>query len=831
MAAADIKAGRAYVELYVKNREFLRGLRNARERVKQFAADLRATGQILASIGGASLLGIGLVSKRFADFDDQMRAVKAVTQASQGEFEKLTKTAKDLGASTSYTAVEVAGLMAELGRAGFVPDQINEMTGAVLDLARATGTDAVQSAGIMSATIRQFNLEASDAARVADGLTAAANGSFNTVEALGEALSYAGTTAADMGVPLEETLALLGSLGNVGIQGSNAGTALRRLLTLTSAEADKLKEIFGVAFVDAAGNARPLVDALDEVNKATANLGSADRAKKFNEAFGLLGITGASAISKNAQSTKELLTAIQAAGGQASKTAKEMDSGLGGALRKTMSVMEGVGIAIGEAVAKPLAGLLDIFGNVAAAARKWIEENQKIVLVVAGVSAAVAAAGAVMIGLGTAIVSISAAFALLSSAAATIGSVLSAVFTALISPIGLVTAAIVAGAAVWLLYTKQGQAAISSMVAFVKPFVKTITDTFAGVTDAIMNGNWALAGKIAMAGLKVVFLQGVGALSSIFGDFAGKFVTQLSGGDFYGAWKTIVLQMSEMWAGFAEGMVAVFTQATRAVIGAWENMTTTVANLLLDLSSSGGAGGAVASTILGVDMSEQDARAEAMRIQSLSRARRAVATAEDNLRAAQRGEGSLSVTEAQQDLDRQNEILNAARGMSGSATTDAKKIVADSVAEQTRASREWLDNLDRGMQQQTNAATAANAANTEGSSSANQVALDAAQAELDRLRKEAMAARQEAAAESERKKLETREAVSNAAVSAAGPNQQGLASRVVGTFSASAFQSLGQMSAAERAAKTLEKIEKLLSSQERIEERQLREMQTGGVFL
>jgi TP901 family phage tail tape measure protein len=130
--------------------------------------------------------------------------------------------------------------MTELGRAGFSPKQIEEMTGAVMNLARATGTDATVSSGIMSATIRQFSLEATDAVRVSDRLTAAANMSFNSVESLSEALSYAGPVASDANMSLEETLAILGTLGNLGIQGGEVGTALRRLLTLSIAQSEKL---------------------------------------------------------------------------------------------------------------------------------------------------------------------------------------------------------------------------------------------------------------------------------------------------------------------------------------------------------------------------------------------------------------------------------------------------------------------------------------------------------------------------------------------------------------------------------------------------------------
>ena len=99
-----------------------------------------------------------------------------------------------------------------------------------------------------------------------------------------------------------------------------------------AAEADKLQKIFGVSFQDAAGNALPLVDVLENVAASTVNLGTAARAAKLNEAFGLRGITGAGAIGQAAGSTRELLETIKEAGGTAAKTAKDMDAGFGGSL-------------------------------------------------------------------------------------------------------------------------------------------------------------------------------------------------------------------------------------------------------------------------------------------------------------------------------------------------------------------------------------------------------------------------------------------------------------------------------------------------------------------
>ncbi len=396
-ARGDIAAGRSYVSLYVKRSAFDRALQQARQNLSQFGSEVMAIGQRMLTTGAALAIPFAFAAKKFAEFDDAMRAVKGVTGATEQQLQRMTDVAKELGRTTSFTAVEVGKLMTELGRAGFKPDDIESMTGAVLDLARATGTDATLASGIMAATIRQFNLTGADAAKVADSLTAAANNSFTTVEQLGEALSYAGPVADDFNVSLEEALSILGGLGNVGIQASNAGTTLRRLFTLTGAEAAKLHDVFGVEFVDAAGNARPLVDVLEEVNAATKDLGTAARAEKFNEAFGLLGITGASAIGKNVGSIRDLQTAIEGANGTAKKTAEEMDAGLGGTFRKVSSAAEGLVMELGDALAPMILGVSKTILNSLAAWTLWIKANHEIVAVAATAVVSIAGTGAALV--------------------------------------------------------------------------------------------------------------------------------------------------------------------------------------------------------------------------------------------------------------------------------------------------------------------------------------------------------------------------------------------------------------------------------------------------
>ncbi len=397
MSAGAIRAGSAFVEIFANDSKFQSALKRVQDKLKATGAAMRQMGTQLA-IGGAALgAPIALALRQFTSFDDAIRMTAAVAQATGKDLEALTNRARELGASTSFTATQVATLMGELGRAGFAADQINEMTGAVLDMSRATGTDATLAAGIMAATIRQFGMEASDSVRVADVLTAAANKTFNSVTSLGEAFAYAGPVAAAAGMDLEQTAAILGTLGNVGIQGSEAGTALRRLLTITGAEAEKLKGIFGVSFLDAAGNVRPLVDTLGEVATATNNLASGDRTARFNEAFGLLGITSATVIGRVAADTRALEQTLRQVTGTSADTARQMDAGLGGSLRILMSAVGDVAIEFGKALAPSLQVVSLVAQKVANAVKVLIADFPGVA------QAAVTISGA-LLGMGTALI-------------------------------------------------------------------------------------------------------------------------------------------------------------------------------------------------------------------------------------------------------------------------------------------------------------------------------------------------------------------------------------------------------------------------------------------
>jgi len=471
--------------------------------VESVGRSISGVGMKMTAMGAAVGAPIGLAVKQFASFDDAIRATAAVTGAlgpdGAAALSMLTESARQLGATTSFTATEVANLMTELGRAGFSPTEINDMTGAVLNLSRATGTDATKSAGIMAATLRQFGLGAMDAAKAADVLTETANATFTSVDGLGESLKYAGPVAKSLGVSLEDTTAILGVLGNVGIQGSEAGTALRRLSVISAGAGEKLQELFGVSNVDAAGQMKPLVQILDEINTVTKDMPVGERTARMAKAFGLLGITSANVLSQTSGGVVELADRLKNVEGVAARTAKEMDSGLGGSMRLARSAINDTAIEVGSALAPSLQTALAFVQDLANSITVFVKNNQQMVVDLAKTTALVIAGGVALAGLGAAITMV--------------GGIIGAV----LSPLGLLAA----GIAALVVQSPELSAAFTTTFTEVKSIA---SETMTGIYDAISGGDLGGAMDIAMTGLMAAWLEGTGKLQSSFAEWSAQFL-------------------------------------------------------------------------------------------------------------------------------------------------------------------------------------------------------------------------------------------------------------------------------------------------------------------
>ena len=292
-SSTAIKAGRAFVELFADDSKLVRGLRRAEQRVKAFGRKMQVIGRQMFMLGAMAAAPLALATRIFVRFDDQMRAVQAVTGATGEEFDKLTEKAKELGRTTSFSAAQVAASMLELGRVGFSPKQIDAAIASVLNLARATGTELPEAANIAANTLRAFGLEADQMTRVADVMTATANSSAQTLTDLGQAMVYTAPIAAEYGMTIEETNKVLGALANFGIKGSMAGTTMKNiLLRLADPAIRKQVEALGVSVTDSSGSLRNVSDILKEVGAAVDGMPNAEKLAIFNKIFGMRAIAG-----------------------------------------------------------------------------------------------------------------------------------------------------------------------------------------------------------------------------------------------------------------------------------------------------------------------------------------------------------------------------------------------------------------------------------------------------------------------------------------------------------------------------------------------------------
>ncbi|WP_430489646.1 phage tail tape measure protein [Salmonella enterica] len=468
--------------------------RSRYDRLQQTAGKLRGAGGV--ALGTAA--GAGYAAGRFLSpavgFDREMSRVGALTRIdkSDPQFAALREQAKKLGSETQFTSSDAASGQAFLAMAGFTPQAIQAALPGVLNMALAGGMDLGQSADISSNILSQFHLDPKEMDRVSDVLTAAFTRTNTDLNSIGEAMKYAGTGMAGLGVSVEQTTAMIGVMANVGLRGSIAGTGLQttfsRLAAPTGKARDALKEL-GVTVADATGKMRPAEAVLADIYKSVKKYGQTDQLSFFKDIAGEEAAKSFQALVQSAGSgeLQKLLAELKGAKGEATDVAKKMADNLDGDLKNLDSAWEGFRIQIEELLDGPLRGLVQGISNVVSAMTAWARENPGLTRTLLVVGGSLLAITGVIGGLSLAIgllagpfATLRLGFSLLSGFSALPAlfsvvtgavSLLGGAIAALFSPVGLIVAAFVAaGLLIW---------------KFWEPIKAFFTGFFAGVWEAL----------------------------------------------------------------------------------------------------------------------------------------------------------------------------------------------------------------------------------------------------------------------------------------------------------------------------------------------------------
>ena len=220
----------------------------ANKTISSFASSAARLGSMMTFGVTAPLVAMGKSAMdTFVNFEAGMAKVKAVTGSTQQEFKALTDSARELGSTTRFTTQQVANLQLVLGRKGFNSSAIIAMEDSILKLATATGEDLSLAAEVVSTSINAFNLESTEAARVANTLASASANSSIQLNTFSTAFGHAGAAAKSVGIDLEELSAMMGVLMDNGIKASKAGTGLRKIFMKLHREGRDFTEVLDLA--------------------------------------------------------------------------------------------------------------------------------------------------------------------------------------------------------------------------------------------------------------------------------------------------------------------------------------------------------------------------------------------------------------------------------------------------------------------------------------------------------------------------------------------------------------------------------------------------------
>jgi TP901 family phage tail tape measure protein len=352
-----------------------RVLKDLRGDVKKTFGNKSGTGAAaLAGTAKAAFLGVGAAltvvsaglisaSRTGAEFEKQMSRVQALTGADKLGFEKLSELAKDLGSSTAFSASEASEGMQSLAMAGFNVSEIMESMNDVLTTAAAAQLDLGSTADIASNIMSGFGIGAEEMGNIADVLTATFTTSNTTLASLGETMKFVGPIAHAAGADLSMVAAAAGLLGNAGLQGSLAGTALRgmfqKLAAPTKEAKDQLDKL-NIELLDEKGYLKDLPDLMGEFKTGMKDLDPSEQTRLITDLVGLEGMSGFQVLLEaGPEKIGAYSRKLRGSFGLAARIAKTQTNNLDGSFKELGSTWEGLNIAVAERINPTLKKLTD----------------------------------------------------------------------------------------------------------------------------------------------------------------------------------------------------------------------------------------------------------------------------------------------------------------------------------------------------------------------------------------------------------------------------------------------------------------------------------------
>ncbi len=397
-------------ELTAKIQELTEEQKKAAEGAGEFG---NAGLQTIEAVGGAiAAAGIAEAMKGIADayrecvqvagdFEQAMSAVEAIADSNTSEMAALTAEAKELGATTKFTAQQSANAMEYMAMAGWDAQEMLGGMNGVINLAAAAGEDLAQVSDIVTDNLSAFGLRASDTAHFADVLAAAAANSNTNISIMGETFKSSSSVAGALGYSIEDVAVMVGLMANNSVKGSRAGTALRNIFNGLLGGVTLTAKAFGELDYSAVNSDGSMKGLMETVEDLRGYFGQMTEAERVNNAMTIAGMRGYNGLLAILNATNDdfqsLYSSVTNCTGAAERMAKVKLDNLNGDITLMNSAMEALQSTIGEQFNPELRALTQLKTELLNGLNDFIIESPSLT------KGLMAGAGAAM-ALGTAIV-------------------------------------------------------------------------------------------------------------------------------------------------------------------------------------------------------------------------------------------------------------------------------------------------------------------------------------------------------------------------------------------------------------------------------------------
>jgi TP901 family phage tail tape measure protein len=459
-------------------------------------------------IGALALAPLVLPFKTGIDFESKMLRVKALSDATNKEFKMLESSALNLGASTEWKAGQIAEGQQFLTMAGFKPKETVQAMPGLLNLATAGELDLKSTSDIASNIMGAFKIKADKMGMVSDIMAKTITTANVDIRMLGDSLKYSAPIAKKAGLSLADTSAMTGLLGNIGIQGSMAGTSMKSILTRLSSppkESIKVLDKLHIRTQDKEGNLKNIPSLLQEVYDKTKSKGTGVQLGIMKKIFGLEPLAGGAELIDLAGKgeLQKYIGIVNNYEGTAKKISDIQLSGTAGRMKLFGSALEGLSISFSKNLLPPLTSFIEKLTSGLNGLTSWSNKHQNLSSIIYGTAIAIGVGVVALTAFGLVSTMMGTGLAVLGGAFGIVAGGIKLMSLALVAnPIGFIIAGI--ATAGYLIYAnwdylKQNAGAIwqSISTAIKKPFIavfdwldakfKAIINTFNTIKSFVTN--------------------------------------------------------------------------------------------------------------------------------------------------------------------------------------------------------------------------------------------------------------------------------------------------------------------------------------------------------